>query len=266
MKTTHKHLLAALLGAALGVGGTLAVQKTAAPPASLAARIQALPPGSTFDLPAGTLPGELVLHNPQRLTLRGGTFSGGSDYCVKLDGGRDIALSGVTFTLSSGYGLMAVHVDGLTIDHCHANTNGKSGILTGDCRRVTITHSEATGNIREHGIYLSQHGDTYDVEGNSLVGNGRCACQVNAHGPTKGGATNVRIIGNDCRNCPTAGVQLAAVHSAVVAGNLVAGNRSGTVVWDDGSGSAWASSDIDLTGQSGTFNVAKNSQRVRLPK
>jgi len=259
------HALGAAVGVAVGVAGTIAVQRATAPPATLVQQLQRLPPGSAFTIPPGTYAGEVVLHNPQRLTLRGAgavTFSNGSDYGLKLDGGRDVSLSGIAFSHNRGHGLMAVNVDGLTVDHCTADANQTNGFLTGDSRRVTVTNSRARNNVGGHGCYLSQKGDGYLIQACTFTGNGRCGVQINAH---PGGASGVRVLGNDLRFNPTAGLQLAAVKMAVVAGNTVGSNRSGTVVWDDGSGSAWACDGIDLTGQAGTFNIAKNSKNVKLP-
>jgi Right handed beta helix region len=262
----RKHAAAAAVGLAAGILGTLAVQKVTAPPPSVAAQIQALKPGATFDIPAGTYPGELVLHNPQRVTLRGSgrvTFSGGTHYAVKADGGRDLTLSGINFTGSNGHGLMAVHVDGLTIDHCVADGNAVNGFLTGDCRRITVTACEGNNNRGGHGCYLSERTDTALVQGCTFNNDGRCAIQANCH---PGGGKNVQLIGNDCRNCPTAAVQVAGVKGGEVARNLTGGNRVSVVLWSDHGGQSYAPTGIDCSQQPGTYLVSKWSLKTcRLP-
>lgn len=257
-------IAAAAVGLAAGVGGTLLIQKAAGPPPSLAQQLRDLKPGSDFLIPPGEYGGEVVLHNPQRLTLRGGgrvTFDGGPDYALKISGGRDVTLRGLAFTGSSGHGCMAVNVDGLTVDHCIADGNQVNGFLTGDCRRVTVTGCEAKDN-RSHNLYLSQSGADYRIEGNDFGGGaGRCSLQINAHpGLCKG----VVVRNNDLRGPKNASLQLAGVTGAVIAGNQVGGGRVDTVLWEDQGGKAFACSDVDLTGQDGKVKVHPFCKNIRL--
>lgn len=251
----RRHIVSALLGAAVGIGGAVAVQQVPKPPHDLSAQINILPENSTFDIPAGTYPGEIVLRGRRFLHLRGSgavTITGGKDYGLKLDGGQDVDISGIKFTGSSGHGFMAVNVSGLTLSDCFSDRNAVNGFLTGDSRQVRIMNCEASGNRAGHGCYLSQRGDHYTVRENSFTGNGRCGIQVNAH---PGMASQVSVIGNDLRNNANAALQMAGITDGIVSGNRTDGSRQPVVLWDDTGGRPYACRSIDLRGQDGQIKI-----------
>jgi parallel beta-helix repeat protein len=58
--------------------------------------------------------------------------------------------------------------------------NGRWGIFSTFCDDVTVLHNEAARSFREHGIYLSNSGDRYQIIGNRVFDNAASGIQINA--------------------------------------------------------------------------------------
>lgn len=185
---------------------------------------------------------------------------------LKFEGCGPLTLEGFALPDAPHHALMCVECESLTARGLQCNSSQGSGILTARMGLIKIRWCTARGNV-EHGCYVSEGGDHIRIggnapgQGNDFRRNHRCGCQVNAN-PNR--SRDVKILGNDCRDSFNAGVQLAGVTGGTVAGNRVRGCRFGTTVWDDGEGDRLACRDIDLTEQSGPFNIARNSTGVRL--
>jgi hypothetical protein len=237
----------------------------------LQAALLALRSGSALVVPPGVYGGGLRLDHKKNIALigEGVTITGGTGAGLKASRCPGLRLVGLTFAQTGSHGVHAVFCDGLQVQRCRFLACRGSGLLTGTCAEVLVEECEATGAL-DHGIYLSEGGDHPTVRNCYLHDNTRAGLHVNG-APVRvvwGG----EITGNRCTGNHGAGIQLSACRASVrprrsfvVARNDVSGSKQGVVVYDDGRGDRWASAQIDLTGQSGPFNVARNSRHIRLP-
>jgi hypothetical protein len=223
--------------------------------------LRTLPEGEVLELmPGGTYAGGEV-EGRKRLEIEGhgALVTGG----IKFSDCETLAITDLLLPDAPHHALMIVGCHKLDMRRVYTLRAAVNGILTSNVYHAHLVDCQAKDSKTGHGLYFSERGGDYRVEGGVYTGNARCNIQVNAH-PFR--ATDLAIVGADCRNPGNASIQCAAVTRGELAANLVGGGRQEIVLWDDTGKKKFGCVDFDCTKQPGQYVISKWCRKIRLPE
>lgn len=98
---------------------------------------------------------------------------------INVEGASHVVLDGFVVEKMPRSGVRAVVGSHITIRGIRTAHNGMWGIFTAHCDDVTIVGNQASGSLKEHGIYVSNSGDRPIIRGNVSWGNRGCGIHMN---------------------------------------------------------------------------------------
>lgn len=131
---------------------------------------------------------------------------------INLEGASHVTIEGFVASNRSVAGIRAVLCDGVEIRGNRTENNGVWGIFTGCCDDLVIEGNLASGSVDEHGIYVSNSGDSPTLRGNVIRDN-------HANGIHMNGDASVDCFGTTDED--------GVITGALVEGNTIHGNGAG---------------------------------------
>ena len=153
---------------------------------------------------------------------------------IDIDGGNHVIVEGFVVEDAPRNGIRAVVATGVKIRDNTIRRSGLTGILAGFTPSIEVSGNSSSGNLGEHGIYVSNSSTTADnpvIRGNECFDNNRSGIQVNGDCFSGGDGviTGALIENNVVHDNQLKGLSLISMQGSTVRNNLVYDNGlSGT--------------------------------------
>ena len=221
-------------------GDDAAAGTAAAPWRTIQRAADAVAPGDTVSIHAGSYPGFVV-------TARGTeaapiAFVGDGDVrilgaatahrdAVLVQGGAWIRIEGLTVTGAQRAGISALDCDHVTVRRNRVDANGRWGVFSSFCDDLVVEDNVASRSGTEHGIYASNSADRPVIRRNVVWGNTRCGIHLNGDvhfggdGVISGAVIEDNVITDNGRGGGS-GINGDGVTGARIRNNVLDGNHA----------------------------------------
>jgi hypothetical protein len=132
-----------------------------------------------FDLRRGGTPQAPVAFKAEGKRVRIARRNDRTPDGINVEGADHVVIEDFVVNGMPRAGVRAVFGSHVTIRGIRASNNGSWGIFTAHCDDVAIIGNQASGSVKEHGIYVSNSGDRPWVAANVIWGNRGCGIHMN---------------------------------------------------------------------------------------
>ncbi len=213
---------------------------SAAPFRTIQRAADAVVPGDTVTIHAGTYTGFLVTAKGTEaapiafvgdgtVKIDGATTSDRD--AVHVEGASYITIEGLTVTGATRAGISAIECDHITVRGNRVDQNGRWGVFSSFCDDLVVENNEVSRSGSEHGVYASNSADRPVIRGNVIWGNGMCGVHMNGDinfggdGVISGAIVENNVIRDNGRLGGSA-INGDGVTAAVIRNNLLDGNHA----------------------------------------
>jgi parallel beta-helix repeat protein len=224
-------------------GSDTADGSTATPWKTIQRAANAVGPGDTVVIHAGTYTGFLVdASGTQAAPI---TFSGDGAVningaattdrdAVHIDSASYVIIEGLTVTGATRAGISALDCDHITVRKNKVDQNGRWGVFSSFCDDLVVEDNEVSRSGTEHGIYASNSADRPIIRRNKIWGNGMCGVHMNGDinyggdGVISGAVIEANIITNNGA-LGGSGINGDGITNATIRNNVLDGNHASGV-------------------------------------